>query len=57
MSRLTCPDLVDYLSVRLPEFDWRTLYPDLAALSDRLEERFSFRNSVPYPQPISDKVV
>ncbi|WP_290648279.1 glutathione S-transferase N-terminal domain-containing protein [Aquisalimonas sp.] len=48
---------VGYLSVRLPELDWRTLYPDLAALSDRLEERCSFRESVPYAQPISDKVV
>jgi glutathione S-transferase len=46
-----------YLSVRFPELDWRGLHPNLAVLSDRLERRPSFRNSVPYPQTISDKVV
>jgi len=46
-----------YLSVRFPELPWRSLYPNLAALSDRLESRPSFQHSVPYPQKISDKVV
>ena len=46
-----------YLSVRFPEFEWRDAYPGLAALSDRLETRESFRNSVPVPQTISDAVV
>ncbi len=46
-----------YLSVRLPEFDWRALYPNLAAFSARIEQRPSFAASVPVPQIISDKVV
>jgi glutathione S-transferase len=46
-----------YLSVRFPEFRWRVAYPNLAALSDRLEDRPSFRASVPVPQTIRDAVV
>lgn len=46
-----------YLSVRFAELPWRADYPHLAAHSDKLEARASFRNSVPYPQTISDKVV
>ena len=48
---------VGYLSVRFQELPWRTLYPGLALLSDRLEERPSFQNSVPYAQTITDKVM
>ena len=46
-----------YLSVRFAEFDWRGLYPNLAAYSARLEARPSFAGSVPVPQTIADKVV
>ncbi len=46
-----------YLSVRWPEYPWRAHHPALAARSDRLELRPSFRGSVPYPQTITDKVV
>jgi glutathione S-transferase len=49
--------VLGYLSVRFAELPWRARYPNLAALSDRLEQRASFRGSVPYPQTISDKVV
>jgi glutathione S-transferase len=48
---------VGYLSVRFQDLPWRSLYPDLASLSDRLEQRPSFINSVPYAQTITDKVV
>ena len=48
---------VAYLSVRFQELPWRTLYPDLALLSDRLEQRPSFQASVPYAQSITEKVV
>ena len=48
---------VGYLSVRFQELPWRPLYPGLAALSDRLEQRPSFQNSVPYAQTITDKVM
>lgn len=49
--------VVGYVSVRFPDVEWRSQYPGLSALSDRLEQRSSFRNSVPYAQRISDKVV
>ena len=46
-----------YVSLRLPELDWRTPYPGLARLCDRLAERPSFRDSAPYPQAIPEAVV
>ena len=49
--------LVGYMTVRFPELPWRTQYPNLAALSDRLEQRPSFKNSVPHAQKITDKIV
>ena len=49
--------LVGYMTVRFPELPWRTQYPNLAALSDRLEQRPSFKNSVPSAQKIADKIV
>ena len=48
---------VGYLSVRFQEMPWQTLYPNLAAFSDRLAQRPSFKNSAPYAQTIHDKVV
>ena len=48
---------VAFLSVRLAELDWRGLYPNLATFSDRIEQRESFRNSVPYAQVITEKVM
>ena len=48
---------VGYMSVRFQDMPWRTLYPALARFSDRLELRPSFKNSVPYAQTITDKVV
>lgn len=48
---------VGYLSVRFQELPWRTLYPDLARFSDRVEQRPSFKDSVPYAQTITDKVI
>ncbi len=49
--------VVGYLAVRFSELPWRTRHPNLAALSDRLERRPSFRASVPYAQAITDRVV
>ena len=46
-----------YLDVRFPEHPWRSQYPNLVALSARLESRPSFAATVPVPQVISDKVV
>ena len=46
-----------YLSVRFQELSWRTLYPDLATFSDRLALRPSFKDSVPYAQTITAKIM
>ena len=46
-----------YLKVRFQEFDWQSLYPGLAQYSATLEQRPSFKETVPYPQTITDKVV
>lgn len=49
--------VLGYLSVRLPEFDWQTLYPFLADYALELEQRTSFQQTIPYPQSIISKVV
>ncbi len=46
-----------YLSVRFKEFNWNKLYPSLEHYFLALEQRSSFKETVPYPQTISDKVV
>lgn len=46
-----------YLRVRFQGFDWPSLYPSLAHYSDQLEQRNSFKQTQPYPQTITDKVV
>ena len=46
-----------YVGVRFAEFDWRSLYPALAAFSDRIEQRPSFAASRPVAQTIKDRVI
>lgn len=46
-----------YLAVRYAEHPWRDTHPELAALSNRLEERPSFAVTVPIPQNITEAVV
>ncbi|HXF66823.1 MAG TPA: glutathione S-transferase [Burkholderiales bacterium] len=36
-----------YLDLRLPEINWRRLYPNLARLEERLAQRPSFRDTAP----------
>jgi len=48
--------LLRYLTVRWAAKPWREQYPGLAQYSDRLETRPSFKNSVPVPQVIRDRV-
>jgi glutathione S-transferase len=57
LADIAAGTMTGYLSVRSPDFPWRARHPNLAVLSDRLEQRPSFRGSVPYPQTIADKVV
>jgi glutathione S-transferase len=37
-----------WLSFRFPDIDWRGSYPNLAKLFDKLSERPSFRDTVPF---------
>lgn len=57
LADIAVGSMLGWLRVRMQEFDWRAQYPDLARLQDRLEERPSFRDTAPYAQIISDKVV
>lgn len=57
MADIAVGSLLGWLNVRFAELPWRTQHPNLADLQDRLEERPSFKNSVPYAQTIRDKVV
>ena len=36
-----------FLDLRLPEVDWRSAYPNLAKLTDKLAQRPSFRDTAP----------
>lgn len=49
--------LTKYLSVRWAEYPWRERHPNLEAYSDRIEQRASFRDTVPVPQVFKDKIV
>ncbi len=49
--------LLRWLEIRAEDIPWRREYSNLAALSDRLEERASFRDTVPIAQTFRDKVV
>lgn len=57
LADIAAGTVTGYLSIRWPEYPWRSRHPNLAILSERLEQRPSFLGSVPYPQAISDKVV
>lgn len=49
--------VVGYLGVRWPEYPWRRLHPAYAAYAARLEQRPSFRATIPTPQTITDRIV
>lgn len=49
--------LLDYIALRLPEFDWADRYPNLVSLREQLSERPSFQETVPQPQQIDRAVV
>ena len=57
LADLATGTLVKYLDVRFPDLPWRTTYPNLAAMSDRLEQRPSFATTTPVAQIITDRVV
>jgi glutathione S-transferase len=49
--------VLGYLKVRFQELDLGKTWPELKRYSDGLEKRESFRNSVPSPQTIIDRIV
>ncbi len=57
LADIAVGSLLRWLDVRLPDMPWRRLYPNLSALSERLEQRPSFRDTVPFAQTFRDKVV
>lgn len=57
LGDIAAATVLRYLSVRDPDYDWRSVHPNLAAYSDRMEQRPSFAATRPVPQTISDKVV
>ncbi|KAK5198316.1 hypothetical protein LTR92_002561 [Exophiala xenobiotica] len=61
-GRFTLADIaagcvLGYLRVRFAEHPWQEEYPHLKRYSDRLEARESFKDTVPTPQTISDRIV
>ncbi len=52
LADIAAGSALGYVTLRLPEHDWRTSLPRLAAFSDRLEARPSFAMSRPAPQSI-----
>jgi glutathione S-transferase len=57
LGDIAAATVTGYMTVRWPEMPWRTDYPNLAAHSDRMEARPSFRSTRPAPQTIQDKVM
>jgi glutathione S-transferase len=57
LADIAAGTVLGYLDVRFPEHPWRSLHPALVRLADRLAERPSFRDAVPVPQRIADRVV
>ena len=46
-----------YIGVRWPDLGLRTMYPNLAAFSDQMEQRPSLQASRPFAQIIKDKII
>ncbi len=57
LTEIAAGSLLGYLDVRFPEHPWRSLHPALVRLAGRSAERLSFRDAVPVPQRIADRVV
>lgn len=46
-----------WMKVRMPDSEWQQVHPNLHRYIDNLETRESFKDSVPYAQTISDRIV
>lgn len=61
-NKLTLADIaiasfLGWFSLRWPDHEWQTKYPQLQNYFDRLDQRKSFADTRPKPQTITDKVV
>ena len=57
LADIAAGSVLGYLKVRFPEHRWKETYPHLAGYSDHLEARQSFKDTIPKPQTINDKIV
>jgi len=57
LADIAAGSVLGYMKVRFPTQDWQTEFPNLKAYSDKLEARESFKQTVPTPQEIDDKIV
>lgn len=57
LADIAAGSVLGYLKVGFPEHPWRETYPHLARYSENVEKRQSFKDTMPRPQKISDKIV
>ena len=57
LADIAVGSVLGYLKIRFPEHSWQGMHPSLAAYSERLERRQSFKDTIPTPQNISDRIV
>ena len=57
LADIAAGSVLGYLDVRFAEHPWRSLHPALVRLADRVAERPSFRETMPAPQRIADRVM
>ena len=57
LADVAAGSVLGYMKVRFADHGWQEKYPALKRYSDRLEKRESFKETVPRPQAIMDKIV
>ena len=57
LADIAIGSMLGWFSLRWPEWEWQTKYPQLKEYFDRLDQREYFANTRPSPQTITDKVV
>lgn len=57
LADIATGSLCGYVDVRWPDHPWRRTYPNLSRYYDGLSQRQSFKDTLPSPQKISDKIV
>ena len=57
LADIAAGTILGYMKVRYQDHKWQETYPNLKRYSDKLEERESFKTTVPTPQTMKDKIV